>query len=188
MNLAIIGSAGRREDGLKLNPVLYSEAANKVRDLAEELNAKLLISGGAAFADHIAVRLNLTCCISLLLHLPAPFKDGVFVELESSRSETARVANYYHNKFSNLCALDSLAELSTAIRSGAKIVVTPGFKERNTKVAHDADAMIALTFGNKNRIKDGGTADTCRKYLSFGKKRLINIDLNTLIIYHDAIV
>jgi len=43
--------------------------------------------------------------------------------------------------------------------------------------------LIALTFGHKNVLKDGGTADTVRKYLHLGKKVRVRADHTSVKTY-----
>src|SRR5690606_1280513 len=79
--IAIIGTAGRGDDAAKLGPALF---AAMVRDAAERVAAfpdPRLVSGGAAWADHVAVKLFLEGKVAgLTLHLPAEFRNGRFVE------------------------------------------------------------------------------------------------------------
>ena len=72
----------------------------------------------------------------------------------ADRCDPGRTANYYHRRFSEQCQLHSLAELSIVLATGALHSVTPGFKERNTKVAEEAEALVALTFGRRHILKD----------------------------------
>ncbi len=61
----------------------------------------------------------------------------------------------------------SLIEIQAAIERGAEVKSgAGGFKERNTDIANQADAMLAFTFGTGAELKDGGTADTWRKFLA----------------------
>jgi hypothetical protein len=61
--------------------------------------------------------------------------------------------------------------------------------ERNTKVAEEADIILAMTFGTGAYIKDGGTADTVRKYFAISGHNVgYHYDLNTLTLHDDIIV
>src|SRR5690606_36207825 len=70
-----------------------------------------VVSGGAAWADHLAVVMFLMGhAKKLTLHLPAPFcADGRFVGPEGRSS--ASVANYYHEKFSKIVGFDSMKQI-----------------------------------------------------------------------------
>lgn len=183
IKIAVIGTAGRKEDAKKINRSLYFQALMSVGDIILSYGTDdiMLVSGAAAFADHMAVStFEGFEGIKLRLHLPAKLTFTGFEELSKNPLDAGRVSNYYHNMFSESCHIDSLGQLRAAIKNGAEAVVTPGFKNRNTKVAMEADVVIALTFGHNQYVKDGGTKDTCRKYLELGKTQLWHIDLNTI--------
>ena len=150
-----------------------------------------LVSGGAAWADHIAVNRFLNDCVqNLTLHLPAIF-DALKGQYEDDgtvnyKTNPGGTANYYHRKFSDKCEIDSLWEVGEAWAQKAKIQITPGFLERNSKVAEEADILLAMTFGSGPKVKDGGTADTVRKFLSSGKKKVYHFDLNNLSLHDNG--
>ena len=190
MKVAIIGTAGRKEDVAKISRPFYVAMKQAVTEILGSIPSAgpILISGGAAVSDHIAVQLfNESPDYELHLHLPALFSEGMFQE-GADRYDPGRTANYYHRLFSERCQIHSLTELGIALSTGAIGTVTPGFKERNIRVAEEAEMLIALTFGHKNVLKDGGTADTVRKYLHLGKKAAFHVDLNTMVAHPDAAV
>lgn len=195
MKIAIIGSAGRKEDADKFNLKKYIKMQEAVEFLIQKYittEKHELVSGGAAGADQIAISLyyksfTLGTKVSLTLHLPCNFnlKEEKFNEKNGDYFFPGNIANYYHKKFSEKIGKSSLAQIKWALEHGAKSEVTFGFKERNTKVAQ-SDALIAMTFGEGAKVKDGGTADTVRKYLANSGKLGYHIDLNTMEI-HDSI-
>lgn len=164
MRIGIIGTAGRKEDGAKISKKLYEaayhDALSRIEDLLDADDDLILISGGAAFADHIAVSLYLAGYANeLWLFLPAEFKDNAFVE-KGYRSPGS-ISNYYHRKFSKVMDGNSLEGLGAAIERGAKVYANDkGFHDRNRKVAKSVDYLIAYTFGSGSEPKDGGTAHT----------------------------
>jgi hypothetical protein len=164
-----------------------------VDDLTDDYKPSRLVSGGAAFADHLAVNQYIYGGIPLLkLHLPTHFSilmDRFYqlIGVEDERS-CAEVSNFYHREFSKKCQLDSLDEIGRAIANNAEVVVSNGFKARNTKIAEDADILVAFTFGRGERLKPGGSADTMRKYLALGKTQAIHVDLNDMSIYRGVVV
>lgn len=187
MRLAIIGSAGRRDDADRMTPQLYAAMCSEARTMVRDVGATRLVSGGAAFADHVAVTLFLENVVDELdLHLPAAW-DGSAYE---SRGD-GRTANFYHAGFSSACDVDSLGEIATAVTKGAATSSYRGFKQRNSQVA-TADAILAFTFGagGDNRfwagevlaieagLKPGGTADTWNKAVMAKFKR--HVDLGQL--------
>lgn len=180
--LAIIGTAGRNTDAARINPALYDAMHAHALQAIRDWGVRSAVSGGAAVADHLAVRAFLEGEVEdLLLHLPAPFARGRYVPAANSSLRDWSTANRYHEAFSAACGIDSLGELAEAIARGARTTVGRGFKDRNSAVARDATHMLALTFGpgagpvdvgpedpgfsahGEAGVKDGGTADTWGK-------------------------
>jgi len=164
MTIAIIGTAGRKEDGDKLSLDLYNRMYYDVIWRFSEMNVSVeerhLVSGGAAWADHLAVRAFLEDeCVSLSLHLPAMFGGCRYLGMNSSKYDPGRIANYYHGLFSNKVKTNTLLEIAAAIKKGAGLTVSKGFKERNLLVGK-SDAVLAYTFGQESFPKDGGTLHT----------------------------
>ena len=124
-----------------------------------------LISGGAAWADHIAVHLfNGNYVRHLKLHLPAPFENGSFL---GGYGTSGGAANYYHQKMSKTLGINSLLEIDQALsKHGADYTEqahAQGYKamvERNQLVADEAELLIAFTFGEGASPADGGTKIT----------------------------
>jgi hypothetical protein len=186
MKIAIIGTAGRKEDGNKLSAQLYHKMVEDAMFQIESLRIQLfcapdefkmdLVSGGAAWADHIAVSLFLKeVANSLTLYFPCDWaeykgvniKDGGYLGLYDNNNRSGSIANYYHWKFSKVVAPDSelpkwqtLHEIQKAIYKGAKFHEVPGgFHARNIFVGQ-VDVILAYTFGSGNVPKDGGTKHT----------------------------
>ena len=146
------------------------------------------VSGGAAWADHIAVRLFLDKKIpKLRLFLPCAFVGGSFYDTglkNDAGKNPGGTCNYYHAKFKRKTAIDSLSQIQTAEREGAELInVNKGFYARNALVAK-SDFILACTFGNEHEIKDGGTAHTIKCYLDRVRKEGIfdksfHYDLNS---------
>lgn len=168
MKLAIIGTAGRREDQQKLTVAHWRMMEIIGQTVATTLKADELISGGAAWADHVAVSLFLKGFVSeLTLFLPAALDNAhkEFVQ-RSGPQDAGRTANYYHSIFSKVRQKNSFEDFESARQKGAIFYVNPaGFKARNSQVAQSADALLAFTFSGGKNPKDGGTADTVRKFL-----------------------
>ena len=187
--LGIIGTAGRQQDGPKLNLDSYNAMLSAASVLANAEKITHFVSGGAAWADHVAVSLFLSNNkFSLSLHLPEIFDTLMGQYCSEEFRDTGSVANYYHKQFYNKTKIPSLNEIGSAWAYGATVTVTRGFKERNSKVAEESDVLLAMTFGNGNIVKDGGTADTARKFLALGKLPLYHLDLNTFKLYGNGTV
>lgn len=187
MNLGIIGTAGRGEDfdRFSSNPKYYDLMKLVGQIFIANHRPKTLVSGGAAFADHLAVDLFFSENVPLLkLYIPTDFKDGKYaVNNPDSMFDCGKIGNYYHKKFSELCKKNSLMEINSAIDVGAKIFVGKGFKDRNTEIANDSNILLAFTFGNGANLKDGGTKDTMDKFLKRKAEnpelRAFHFDLNS---------
>jgi hypothetical protein len=77
MRVSIIGTAGRKEDAAKMSALLFENMVRVAREqiaLLEATDGIDLVSGGAAWADFVAVQLwldgNCPDVRSLTLHLP----------------------------------------------------------------------------------------------------------------------
>lgn len=181
--ISIIGTAGRGDDIKKLNYELYRKMIHQVNRIVEKIGCKNLVSGGAAWADHIAVVLSFKYKYKLTLHLPAKFENG-FID-----GPTAHTTDYYHKKFTEKCfkTMTSYDHFKLVKDRGAEFIIHNGFKERNKFVA-ESRYVIACTFGDGEYVKDGGTAHTCRCYLENCQKekiepKLWHINLPDLKIY-----
>ena len=193
IKIGIIGTAGRKEDAEKLNPEKFQQMKAAVLGIIAPHTSKPItfVSGGAAVADHIAVQLFLALPNTRLhLHLPAQYDMALhkFVEEPGKMFAPGNIANYYHRQFWKRCRQSSLDELHQAISCGAQATVTPGFKQRNSKVANDADLMVALTFGEGAMLKDGGTLDCMTKFLQRHAGESAHVDLHTMQVYSPAVV
>lgn len=144
-----------------------------------------LVSGGAAWADHLAVTAFLDGSFDrLVLYGPCEWDD---IAIRFEDRDDGRIANHYHSSFSRKIGHDTLKDINEAIARGAVYVPGKGFKERNSSVAAGVDGLLAFTFGSGSRVAEGGTADTCRKYLSGTGPMFPNmsyhVDLNTMILH-----
>jgi hypothetical protein len=159
--LAIIGTAGR-DAAMPLTAELWrwmvADAKARVRADDE------VVSGGAAWSDHLAVRLFLDGDVAALtLHLPAPFLAGRY---QGEYGTSGGTANYYHERFRKVTGVDGLAEIAQAIAKGAQITEQPVARgyganfARNKLVARAVNAAVAYTFGPGDVPADGGTKNT----------------------------
>jgi len=191
----IIGTAGRREDFNKLNIQVFSWMKKQAREVINSIRKRDnirhigLVSGGAAWADHVAVSLFLdNFAEELILHLPAPFFD----EYDEGAS-SGPTANFYHRRFSDKCFLDteiSMEELNRALACDhTHVTISNNFFERNSKVAHDSDFLLAFSFGQGASLKDGGSLDTMQKFiLAKGSDFTWHINLADKKVYHPVIL
>jgi hypothetical protein len=173
ISLAIVGTAGRKDDASRLSKKHFEAmciVAEGLIDQFKESNYPIshLISGGAAWADHVAVKLFLNKKVPhLRLFLPAKWEGGSYRDngIDDAFKNPGKTANHYHHKFQKSTNINSLTELQLAEAEGAELIpVEKGFHARNALVSR-ADFLLAITFGKKNEVKDGGTAHTVKCYL-----------------------
>lgn len=170
--VSVIGTAGRTNTNL-LSKQLYDNMYVTLTKLLKTFNgSKLLLkSGGAAWADHLAVDYylhhNHDPCIDLHLYFPCPFTNGQFLDngMNNWKQNPGRSANRYHHRFSKMINRDSLKSIQLAIDQGASVTVRKGFHARNSDVAV-CNYLIAFTW-DENEDEDqglsGGSGDTWRK-------------------------
>lgn len=180
--IAIIGTAGRREDAARISRALYDAMYAEALRAIREWGVDEAVSGGAAVSDHLAVRAYLDGAVSRLrLFIPARFSGTAFVPNPLVRFNPGQTSNGYHRAFSAACGLDSLGEIAQAISKGAQVEVHEGFHRRNSEVAAACTHLQAFTFGNGGAtgvsadflpedpgfndaeaagLRDGGTAHT----------------------------
>ena len=200
--LAVIGTAGRLSDADRISLPLYDAMYSEMLGTMTEWNIRSLVSGGATVADHLAVRAFLEGeAEHLVLHLPAPFQGGRYVQSGSAIGRDASTANRYHHQFSDRCGINSLQEIEAAIARGASSHVGRGFKARNLDVAEAATHLLAFTFGNGQEdggdtlwrdfapdepgfqsseeagLRDGGTAHTWGQCWKADLKRHVNLNV-----------
>lgn len=180
--VSICGSAGRNNNHLKITPLLFEKLynlflfiINKIEiNKGEKIN---LLSGGAAFIDHIAVKLflNFPDRFNLHLALPCNFHKNEF----EYYSSTGKTANYYHKLFSEQMSsqqkVNSLREISEAVEKGAAFSIHKGFKARNSLIAN-CDYLLAAGFSS---CPTGGTKDTYDKCVK-AKKIYFNIETDLI--------
>jgi len=182
--VGIAGSAGRKEDAEKLDRHIWLKMRDKVMDyldnnIPEDYDQVCLISGGAAWSDHLAVSIfnsgysfGKTKPCDLVLCLPCYFRSAEFDTSRGTANQrkTAHTANYYHDKFEEKTGEHSLQQIYIALQNGAHQMVRDGFFERNKEVAKLAtDLLLAFTFKQGNEPKQGGTLHTWR--MSRAKER-----------------
>lgn len=147
VRLAIIGTAGRGDDYSKLTQRHFWEMTRAAERVLSHLapDHTRLVSGGAAWADHVAVYLSLARQweAPLSLHLPGLASDKA-------------VAMKYHYRFSRIMGIDSF-QMIQEIRNSLWCMATElgSFKQRNARVADEATHFLAMTFGQAGRVKDG---------------------------------
>lgn len=179
VTVSIIGTAGRDKTKVYTSE-LFDKMVYSAKYILRDLKDITLVSGGAAWADHVAVKLYLdNFCQNLILHFPCKWDNDKFIDNGnwSWKINPGKTANNYHHKFSQIMGNESLKDISNAINKGAIIIDDyNGFHSRNAEVAK-SDYLIAFTWSSNGYPCDGGTLDTWKK----SNSQKCHVDLNTLI-------
>lgn len=152
-------------------------------------NDVVLVSGGAPWADHVAVRLfTESVCVAdepyagLQLHLPCELTEAGNKTRAVDNGDwnwsvnPGRTVNAGHHTFSTAMGTNTLAELVVAKSLGATFSASKGFHARNALVAK-SNYVIAFTWGESS-VKDGGTLHTWNLARTPNKK---HVPLHTLV-------
>jgi hypothetical protein len=178
ITLSIVGTAGRNDDAKRLSRKHFDAmciVGDALIDQLSESNYPIthLVSGGAAWADHVAVKLFLNKKVPhLKLFLPCEWDWGTFRDTgqEDWKINPGRTLNKYHKQFQMTSGINSLSDIQIAKGEGAELIPTRGgFHGRNAMVAK-SDFILACTFGNKHEVKDGGTSHCVGCYLDRVRK------------------
>jgi len=165
--LGIIGTAGRGYDGAKMSKSTWDSMTFVCEELIKRTKPDGLVSGGAAWSDHLAVQLYLQHKDSLKLKLFLPVKfNSIFNESEIiTPYNCGIVLNHYHRLFGKAIGIDTLKEIQSVLDDKIECVSGKGFHGRNSQIAQASDDILAFTFGNGENLKDGGTKDTWDKFM-----------------------
>ena len=175
VRVAIVGTAGRGEAASRLSYVVYAsmlqDARQRVAAIEPDPQHLELVSGGAAWADHMAVLLFLQgAAARLTLFLPAPLTGTGFYKENAGdwRSNPGGTSNHYHRQFTAKLQAGGVKGAShldlLALKSlpGAQLKVGHGFHQRNIVLAQylGTGHLLAYTFGVGGGPADGGTLHT----------------------------
>lgn len=166
MKSVIIGTAGRTNREL-LTPKVWSNMVAIAKEKVPKNSTG--VSGGAAWADHLAVELYIIGHLSQLqLHLPAPL-DNCRNYFVGGTKSAASASNYYHELFSNVIGRNTILDIVEATQTiGCGYTYQDpdiGFKAlfiRNKLVANEVkenDMVLAFTWGI-DTVEDSGTKNT----------------------------
>lgn len=200
MRIGIIGTAGkrhkcqRRELDRELYIKMIDASISVLNQYCTNSHQIHLISGGAAWSDHIAVALKTlhvltrddvedtesmnmeTSPLPLTIYSPCDFiLDEMEFEDNGKRGyqeNPGRLANQYHSSFSSKVGFNSLEEIyELMILFDVELIVPPPdpeyksmFHRRNQIVAEESDVL--MVFGWSDELKDvgGGTSDTVKRF------------------------
>lgn len=170
LTLGIIGTAGRGPDAAKLTVTHWNVMCAVAQTVAKLTGTDRLVSGGAAYGDHAAVRLYLKGIVpNLTLHLPAVMHPKHFW----TQTKAGEISNLYHDAFTRkIGGWPTYLDIVEAKAKGATVTEQTadglrGFFIRNALIAKEADMMLAFTFSpaGQSQLKDSGTKDTMDTFL-----------------------
>lgn len=179
--LAIIGTSGRHNSELQVLTTKHMEfMMEKTYEYIETvMNTTpeniILVSGGSAWADHIAIQLYLTKKFAgLELYLPSEFDPK---KKRFKNTHEGRRLNFLHEQCQDKTGMPILNEITRVVSSAkassnsrVKIIIKRGFIQRNTLISKNNDHLVAFTFSSSDEPNGGGTADTWLKTKHTNKK------------------
>lgn len=185
ITVAIIGTAGRNKNFWnKMDKKLFEKMIDQSKFIIENIfkldsNNIKLVSGGAAWSDHIVIKLYLNNYVTNgLIYVPAKWDSNKKKYCEqNNKMDPGRISNYYHSIFSTKINSNSLEDIDNAIKKG--IIIDDknlGFFNRNSEIAK-SDYVIAFSLSKNSFPEDGGTADTWKKCKSKNKVHISLFDL-----------
>ena len=166
IRVAVIGTADR-QDQLNMDDFERMKVTTlcAIQELGYNPEEVVLVSGGAPYADHVAVWLYLNGKVAgLHLHLPGKLvSDSERTYLTDSNA--CVTFSRYHARFKEKTGLDGMAQIKQAIDQGASVKEYSGYFERNRAVAADCDALVAVHTIHKHPSlqSSGGTAYTFKQ-------------------------
>ena len=187
--VALIGTAGKGADGHRITLSLYQKMVAAADEWLSarhpERSEVILVSGGAAVSDHIAIVLYLQGLRSgdpfggLELHLPADFVNSAFVE-RGAKGDAGRASNHHHRIFSTRLygnGNHSRRQIQLAKDRGAVVKVHNGFEVGNLETGK-VDTLLAFTWGSGSTPVAGGTAHCWTHSTALTKE---HVSLSTLV-------
>lgn len=187
MKLGIIGTAGRDKNYVHDRALWDAMTTNLGRIIAniktqlppQEIEA---VSGGAAWADHLAVWAFQAGLVDrLTVHMPSSWDHERRTYVDHCKC--GGISNYYHRKFSAAIGENTLGQLAdvgplddTLIYESPVANNMGAFFQRNGDIAKSltspTDLLLAYTWGEGTKPADGGTLDTWKKAVFVGKKHI----------------
>lgn len=179
VKIAIIGTAGRDSDFPQTKDTwenMCNQAKHQIDLYKQKHNNPhiTVVSGGAAWADHVAVWLYLQNHVDAIeLYLPAPIKDGKYDSLGFKTAGS--ISNYYHSKMSNALGYNTIKDIEDLINHAETTSINAlpagmgiaALFERNTSIADAADILWAFTTAPGDTPGSSGTLDTWNKFEGF---------------------
>ena len=180
ITISIIGSASGKN---KYDHLLNEEKWHYMCQISEnyiiekikhDWSQIILVSGGAAWSDHVAVFLYLKHPeANLILHLPCRWDHCNNRLIDNGKyqwtTNPGKLGNTLHYNFQKEIKENTLQQIQLAIDQGATIFDHyKGFHDRNLEVGK-SQYLIAFSFSHRNEPTDGGTAHTWKNSKSENK-------------------
>ena len=170
--VSVVGTSGR-DAARPLSAALYQRMVCRaigiiVMDFGLARGDVVLVSGGAAWSDHVAVDLCLQHKFpGLELHLPCAWVGGQRPQhqdngVSSWISNPGRLANRCHASFSAAVKHNTLQDIEQAVLAGAVVQEHKGFHARNEIVAR-SPYLVAFSWAENEGALTGGTRHTWNK-------------------------
>lgn len=175
VSVSIIGSArDTRLSRESYHKMLHCGEQYILSEISSDWKRIHLVSGGAAWSDHLAVALFLKhpeCTLSL--HLPCEWDEKKTQHHDNTHPSWQRnpghLANKYHIIFSRQIKQDTLKQIELARVRGATIQAHQGFHKRNLHVGK-SQYLLAFTFSSGDQPEQGGTLHTWKNSKHSKKK------------------
>lgn len=166
ITVSIIGFSGRSEKEIS-GDVYYKslEIAKKYIERFGQSSDIVLVAGGGAWCDHIAIDLYLSGDYKgLVIHGPCRWTgleyddNGAF----DWRVNPGKTANHYHRTFSKATNKNSLSDIQNAIRKGAVYIEHEYYHSRFSSIS-ETDYLLCFTWSRNTRPEKGAHLDIWKK-------------------------
>lgn len=179
IKLGIVGTSGKNHyDKKVLAPKHMTWITNNVRQYIENVlhttcDKIMLVSGGSAWTDHVAIQLYLTgefAGLELFLVSKFDIKQKKYINTHEGRA-----LNEMHKYCQEQTGIDVFNDMVKAIhgKNKAKVIIQRGFNARNTLLSKNCDHLMVFAFV-RDMPENGGTYDTWIKIVHPNR---INFDL-----------
>lgn len=178
ITFSIIGTSGGKRDISKLSLFKFKAMCLVAEELLlqfEKNNYPIshVITGGNAWADHVAVKLFLEKKVPhLRLFVPVQWHSGEYMITQAAGAykNAGEILNYHHRRFSKIVGFSSLYDINSAIREGAELIyVSRGFHACSALIAK-SDFLLTMTYGEENMVSGFIAENITRKYLERVRK------------------
>lgn len=166
-DLLTAGTAGRGTTIQSLSLEVYDLMSAAHKGIIDFYNVHTIVSGGAAWSDHLAVTAYLKGEVeSLRINIPGKFDTEKCIFVTRDRNDNKdhiRTCNYYHSLMEGK-GIPSRQQIKEAIDKGAQVYSYKDFFRRNVVSTQMARRMVAFTYAGGDTPADGGTKFTWDRF------------------------